>query len=148
MGIFAGIDLLAKYYADDDTIRKVGERFRKYARTYLKSFVSDINEKYFYLCRNALMHSFGLYAKDTSQKEYRFILTAGNLPRLIKVDETQTPCFVHLDILKAWKAFEDSIPLLKKDLADEIGKRKNLLTLLEKYGFVPIQKMTIIRQKQ
>jgi len=145
MGIFAGIDLLAKFYCDNDKQGKVGERFKKYIQEYFKG-IAPGQEDHLWLVRNALMHSFGLYAEDRSSRAYRFILTAGNLSTPIKVDESRTPCFVHFDILKAWKTFENSIPLLKKTLEKEISKRKKLQVLLEKYGFVPIGQVMKIKR--
>ena len=61
MGILAGIDLLAKYFAGTDQSRGVGSRYRNYLNRYCQPLGPDDAET-LYQFRNALIHSFGLYS--------------------------------------------------------------------------------------
>ncbi|MBX9685696.1 MAG: hypothetical protein K2X27_03275 [Candidatus Obscuribacterales bacterium] len=61
MGIMAGIDLLAKFFAGTD-LSAVSERFRDFTNEYISNN-NVIDSEVLYQLRNALLHSFGLYSK-------------------------------------------------------------------------------------
>jgi hypothetical protein len=64
MVIFAGIDLLGKFLAGDDSFErgKSRERFENFFKEYFQT-VSQDDAEIIYQLRNALMHSFGLYSR-------------------------------------------------------------------------------------
>ncbi len=72
MAIFAGIDLLAKFYAGNDDNGKVCERFNNFINGFFD--IPENDAKVIYQLRNALIHSFGLYSKHKTE-EFRFTLT-------------------------------------------------------------------------
>ena len=68
MAILAGIDLLGKFYAGEDG-GGVGLRFRSFVDKYFQP-ISDDDAETIYQLRNALLHSFGLYSKSTTNTYY------------------------------------------------------------------------------
>jgi hypothetical protein len=89
MAIFAGIDLLAKYYKGDDR-GGVAERFKKFIEDYL--YLSEQSDRdVIWQLRNSMLHSFGLYSedrKDGKVKAYKFKLVRYT-SRLIQEGDTE-----------------------------------------------------------
>src|SRR6266498_5027963 len=56
MMVFSAFDLMAKFYAGEDDINKVGARFIDFLKTHGKLTESSAREIWIY--RNSLMHSF------------------------------------------------------------------------------------------
>ena len=75
--IFAGIDLLAKFYAGSDQGR-VGTRFKEFLK-YGGIGKVCAERKAIWSVRNSLMHSFGLYDKD-GKKPIQIDTTDGGAP--------------------------------------------------------------------
>ena len=75
MTILAGIDLLGKFRVGDDKHGCSGWRFKSFLEEYFLP-CSSHDAIIIYLLRNAMMHSFGLYAKDNSG-EYHLGVTFG-----------------------------------------------------------------------
>lgn len=71
MAICAGIDLIGKFLAGDDTVNQVGPRFKKFLTTYFQ--LDDCEAETIYQLRNSLLHSFGLYSR-TRDRQYKFVL--------------------------------------------------------------------------
>ena len=134
MAVFAGIDLLAKFYKDDDQ-GPIGERFEAYVEKFICPDHPEWKKSLWKL-RNAVMHSFGLYGGKVNGKEERYLLTAGggivNIP-----DETPTQRTIHFDILRIWTSFEEH---LSEFQAWVIAHEKNphLESLLINYGFTAV----------
>lgn len=65
--IFAGIDLLAKFYSGEDSARRVGPRLRDYLAAYAHELTQDQIDL-IYSVRNSLVHSFGLYDRVNNRR--------------------------------------------------------------------------------
>lgn len=64
MAIFAGIDLLAKFYSGNDDYKKSRQAFKDYTYEFIdQAYVEEL-----YQLRNALLHSFGLYSVNSKKK--------------------------------------------------------------------------------
>jgi len=111
MGILAGIDLLAKFYAGSDS-SSMGRRFRQFVRQYCGP-LSSREQEILYQLRNALMHSFGLYAYDRRRhRVYRFELCDGGGPLLDPAGDD----WFRIHIRTLYRAFEDAIEAYRQDL--------------------------------
>ena len=83
MTIMTGIDLLGQYYTGTDCPEGSGSRFKKYVRDYFKGIIKK-EDNILYQLRNALIHSFGLYTRDSEYREYIFTLTSMEKPEFIE----------------------------------------------------------------
>jgi hypothetical protein len=73
MGVFAGIDLLAKFFAGSDQGGGVTERYLAFLREYLD--LTQDNAQVIYQLRNCMMHSFALTSGTHAPgRTYQFIL--------------------------------------------------------------------------
>jgi hypothetical protein len=87
MVIFAGIDLLAKFYAGNDdggstqrnekSMGAIRARFESFAETYMGS--TEAAETLWEV-RNAMMHSFGLYIKEKDDQAGKVLRFASGCP--------------------------------------------------------------------
>ena len=75
MVLMAGIDLLAKFYAGDDSNGKAGERIKDFASRFIFNGAPSATEPAEVLscgCRNPMLHSF-----TSHNAKYRITLTSG-----------------------------------------------------------------------
>jgi hypothetical protein len=86
MGIFAGIDLLAKFYKGTDK-GEVGKRFRLFTRKYFDTS-GNAEAVAIYQLRNAMMHSFGLYSR-VGGVDHRFCLSVAKVFDVKSADSDQ-----------------------------------------------------------
>ncbi len=137
MAIFAGIDLLGKFLAGDDSFRsgKSSTRFKNFVRTYFQA-VSQENAAIIYQLRNSLLHSFGLYSMDSQGNEYIFTLIDS---------QTQGPLVRDLgsghylvDIRTLHNLFETAITNYEADLKKDSSLQDNFAAMFPKYGVVDI----------
>ncbi len=132
MAILAGIDLLGKFYAGDDSGRGnpqkgVGARFKSFTEKYLIQNKTDAET--LYQLRNSLLHSFGLYSK-TSKGEYRFILTRGSQQFITNTNEGQ---YV-IDVSILWNKFEEGIESYFQELYQVHELQKKFELMFDNYG--------------
>lgn len=144
MVVLAGIDLLGKFYAgcDDTQNGKVGIRFRKFYNKY----IDNQNAEIIYQLRNSLLHSFGLYSKDTyNSKIYNFNLCINNTKFVEEYSETlhendengkkYTILFYRIDLYILHDLFEKSIEKYRIDLmADKTDLKDNFHKMFKTYG--------------
>jgi hypothetical protein len=84
MAIMAGIDLVAKFYADDDVIGGVTTRFKDFVKEYITAN-NEIDAETLYQLRNSLLHSFGLYSSSKGGSVvYRFTVDQDSANWLIR----------------------------------------------------------------
>jgi hypothetical protein len=143
MGIFSGIDLLGKFYQDNDDTGggRVGIRFR----AFLGYFVIPSNPPFIepiWRLRNSIMHSFGLYGGQFNGREEWYVLSAGG-SLILDINETQTERYICLDIIRFWEAFEHSIQPFRNWLNCNLSSLANFQELLRRYGFSPISPQTM-----
>lgn len=136
MAILAGIDLLGKFYAGDDSGRGnpqkgVGARFKSFTEKYLIQSKTDAET--LYQLRNSLLHSFGLYSK-TSKGEYRFILTRGSRQFITNTNEGQ---YV-IDVSILWNKFEEEIKSYFQELYQVHELQKKFEMMFCNYGVARI----------
>jgi hypothetical protein len=117
MAIFAGIDLLAKYYTGDDR-GKVGDRFTNFIEKYLK--LSKKEDSFvIYQLRNSMLHSFGLYSEGKNehgiQTIYRFTVTRGT-PTFIERKGTE---HYTIDVSILQQKFDQGVTQYYHDLRNE-----------------------------
>jgi hypothetical protein len=133
MGILAGIDLLGKFFAGEDSIGKVGTRFFEFIKQNFDS-VSSQDEEIIYQLRNCMLHSFGLYSKS-KKGEFRFSLTAANYPLVTRLGGGN----YQIDIFTLYKDFERAINKYENDLRKKKDLQSKFQNMIEYYGFVKIE---------
>ena len=132
MGILAGIDLLAKFFAGEDAYYESKDRFIKFANEYIDKSVSEE----LYQLRNALLHSFGLYSKGKGGKEYMFVLTQ-DPSFFIKYSPIADKYFISIKTLH--DKFEKSIAVFYSEYPTSDSYNK-FDELFKKYGTTEIGK--------
>jgi hypothetical protein len=135
MAILAGVDLVGKFWkGDDNTLSgKVGERFKCFLERYFH--ISEGDSNIIYHLRNSLLHSFGLYSKDTRRgKTYRFILsqTSGQLIRYQDKDIYK----IDVNILR--DKFDGAITEYQKELINDSTLKNNFNKMFPDYGWIDI----------
>jgi hypothetical protein len=126
MAIFAGIDLLGKFYAGEDKSR-VGPRFKAFVERYF-DFSPDDAETIFQL-RNALMHSFGLYSKGR-----HFSLTDRETDFLIRRDSN----YAIINIVALKEEFEAAVEKYQADVRVDSDLQKKFEEMYPNYGAINI----------
>jgi hypothetical protein len=127
MLMFAGIDLLAKFYAGTDK-GSVGARFKAFINKYF-SGISSGDAEVLYQLRNALLHSFALYSRDDkNKKEYSFAI--GPASQLVK--EYQGNYYINPGIL--YEQFENALQQYQKDLSSDAALRAKFQAMFPNYG--------------
>jgi len=114
MTIMTGIDLLGQYYMGTDCPEGCGKRFKKYIIMYFKG-VNRSEANILFQLRNALIHSFGLYARDSEYREYIFTLPSIKKPKPKLIDYGGKNRYIISDVTLHEK-FEDSINKYYKEL--------------------------------
>jgi hypothetical protein len=128
MGILAGIDLLAKYLAGEDSPRGVTKRYRAYLNGYCQPLGPDDAET-LYQFRNALIHSFGLYSKSKKQVYHFGMSLRGSTLITQGASDRYT-----IDLPALHKRFEQSISLFQSDLDAKTNLQTNFKAMFPKYG--------------
>ena len=136
MAIFAGIDLLAKFFTGNDDFGKVRKRFIDFIAEYFQPLTKERQETIYQL-RNALIHSFGLYSKDNKERPYHFVLTAERSKRSPLVLHTP-PDTYQIDLLSLHQQFEDALKNYAVDLNKSRNLQDNFLRMFPNYGSVAI----------
>ncbi|MGC4043220.1 MAG: hypothetical protein QM758_05405 [Armatimonas sp.] len=136
MAILAGVDLLGKFLAGDDTQGQVGIRFRDFLEKYFG--LSSTDSEIIYQLRNSLLHSFGLYS-ETKTKTYRFTLRGG-LSGLISNPAADE---YHIDVARLYDLFVTAVDKFHADLkdtahADYAQRDANFMKMLQKHGAISI----------
>jgi hypothetical protein len=131
--LFAGIDLLAKFYAgsDDTSGGAIGHRFKKFIVDHFPNINKD-DEKVIYELRNALLHSFGLYSKKRD-KEYLFNLSNDGSP-LVRRSPPNDLYLVDLTTLHNY--FNHAIENYKDRVSSDIELQANFRRMFANYGMV------------
>lgn len=135
MAVLAGIDLLGKFYAGDDDIGGVAERFRSFARYNFQ--LNPGEEEIIYQLRNSLLHSFGLYSQ-TKKATYRFGVTAAPLRPMIQ--ETSPGVFL-IDLLTLNGQFETSIQTYATKLEASAALQVKFSRMYPVYGSFSVSKI-------
>jgi hypothetical protein len=128
MMIVAGIDLLAKFNAGEDSVGNIGKRFRGYINEHFEPL--DEGELIYQL-RNSLFQSFGLRSKDKKGNVYKFSISASPGQPLFHKHDGRYVVEVHA----LSKAFEESIDNYRKTLTGPIPLER-FLSMVPDYGFI------------
>jgi hypothetical protein len=140
MVIFAGIDLLAKFYAGSDAQGEVRQRFRRFAIDFLFRGTSsaELFAEVLYLgCRNPMMHSFGLHNRNYG------ITVLHGMPRAGAVLEVpgHADHFV-INIEGLFRVFVNGVGRYRAALQSDPNLRNNFERMFEQYstmGFVKVR---------
>ena len=131
MALLAGVDLLAKFYVGSDDLGAVGDRFRLFVEKFFRINAGD--EELIYQLRNALLHSFGLFAKSR-KAEFRFGLSNGS-PILV----TRYPNDQYLvDLSALHTEFDFAVEAYRKALLGSETLQVNFEKMFPNYGSVRI----------
>lgn len=133
MGIFAGVDLLAKFHAGEDG-RGVRSRFKEFVRTYFRSVRSGWDEIIWQL-RNSLLHSFGLHSKDNNGCMYHFRLKLGDCPLLRKRGGDK----YYVGIIPLHERFETAVSLYESSIRADTMLQANFERMYPIYGAIRIR---------
>jgi hypothetical protein len=132
MSVFAGVDLLAKFFAGDDG-DGVGIRFRAFVTRYFHLPVSEVEA--IYQLRNSMLHSFGLYSRVRNGTVYRFQLVSSGSRPLIR----HTPPDHYLvDVISLHVDFEKAVREYEQDVRADSALQQNFLAMFPNYGAIPI----------
>lgn len=131
MGIFAGIDLLAKLADGNDDIGKVGKRFHKFLRLYADRTSKKSDREIVYQLRNALIHSFGLRS-ESNNKVYQFNMVETG-KELIHIPANETDTYViNIHILR--EVFNEAILKYETKLRSDSETQHKFEEMYDKYG--------------
>lgn len=138
MAVMAGIDLVAKFFADDDTIGGVGNRFKDFAKQYITSG-NQTEADLLYHLRNSLLHSFGLYSSNNNGTVvYRFTVAQDPQNWLL----TQNPSNAQnwwANLTELDKRFEAAVVQYDADItAGNQSFPSGPRDIFQKYGWVNI----------
>ncbi len=133
MGIFAGVDLLAKFHAGQDR-RGVGSRFKEFVRTYFRPVRSGWDE-IIWQFRNSLLHSFGLHSKDYNGRIYHFRLKLGDCPLLRKRGGDK----YYVGITPLHERFESAVSLYESSVRADSMLQANFERMYPIYGTIRIR---------
>lgn len=136
MALFAGIDLLAKFYAGSDEAGQVGPRFRIFIIRYFSDLADD-DAEVLYQLRNALLHSFGLYSR-TRTREYSFNI--GPASNLINRAGNNT-YFVNPWMLRV--RFDEAIQQYRTDLDIDTMLQSNFQNMFPTYGTIIVGEVPV-----
>jgi hypothetical protein len=143
MAMFAGIDLLGKFYAGEDG-QGVAPRFKDFVKKYFQPISLD-NEETIYQLRNALIHSFGLYSKKetkTTKKEYYFILILPEVGPLVQ-QHSENPNMYLISIAALYDKFDTAIESYKKDVENDLALQGNFGLMYPYYGTIGIHPVSV-----
>jgi hypothetical protein len=132
MTVLAGVDLLGKFYAGNDEVGKVGDRFKGFITRYFQQLSQDEKEAIYQL-RNALLHSFGLYSK-TKSATFRFTVTCSGRALVTRADAES----VLVDLSTLHRNFEDAIQRYTQDLEGSAELQANFTNMFPSYGYTNI----------
>jgi hypothetical protein len=159
MAICAGIDLLGKFFAGNDTTGKVESRFRKFSQKYFH--LSKKQAITVFQLRNSLLHSFGLYSEKSkkltfitkffnflksglikffkpnskklgllTQKKWRFILSTKQSQLISSLEPDKYE--INIEIFRS--EFEKAITEYEKDFKREATLQVNFSKMFVNYG--------------
>lgn len=128
MGIFAGIDLLAKFLAGEDG-QGVGPRFRAFLDRFFHLSASEAEA--LYQLRNSMLHSFGLYSRGQGGAVYRFTLVSCGVRPLVR----HTPPEHYLvDLISLHEDFEKAVDEYRQALKGDTTLQENFTIMFPNYG--------------
>jgi len=133
MSILAGIDLLGKFYAGNDTIGQVSQRFKDYIDKYFHD-ASTKDKDVIYQLRNSLLHSFGLYSRTNNGNIFRFTLGQ----KLTSFIVHTPPDNYLIDIRKLHDKFEDSIMQYCNEVTNDTNLQNKFNAMFPNYGKIKI----------
>lgn len=118
MTVLTGVDLLGQFLAGNDNRREVGLRFKSFLQQYMQ--MSELDAEVIYQLRNALLHTFGLYAEKingsgTVTATYHFTL-GGELPTLLAVI---SPDHYQVDVQCLRERFEMAVGQYETELRNQ-----------------------------
>jgi uncharacterized protein YbgA (DUF1722 family) len=120
MTVLTGVDLLGQFLAGDDTHINggVGGRFKSFLQQYMQMSASDA--EVIYQLRNALLHTFGLYAEKINGRDrvtatYHFTL-GGEVPNLLAVTSAD---HYQVDVQCLRERFETAVGLYERELRNQ-----------------------------
>jgi hypothetical protein len=138
MAVLAGIDLLGKFYAGDDSNGQVGKRFKDFIKKYFQPIAQD-DATTMYQLRNALLHSFGLYSEVKRKgKVYHFSLVAENETGPLVRVYPQNANYYLVDLLVLYAKFEDAVAYYLGDLRIDKDLQAHFNDMFPKYGAISI----------
>lgn len=132
MGNFAGVDLLAKFFAGEDG-QGVGQRFRAFVERFYH--LSSADAETLYQLRNSMLHSFGLYSCGPGGAVYRFTLSASAMRPLIQ----HTPPDQYLvDVISLHEDFEKAVHEYRQAVIGDKALQSNFEAMYPNYGAISI----------
>ena len=134
MVIFAGIDLLAKFYAGSDA-GKIRPRFEEFSKSYLDLQI-DGESGDLWNVRNSFMHSFGLYNKGVKKKVVLLESASDPHDKQRVVNSTDERLTVYLVTL--FCAFTRAIGMYKSDLLNSSDLEPKFDAIFPNYGSILI----------
>lgn len=132
MCVFAGVDLLAKFFAGDDG-QGVGFRFKEFATTYFD--LTDSEVEALYQLRNSMLHSFGLYSRGRNGTAYRFQLVSSGSRPLIR---HTSPDHYLVDVISLHEDFEKAVRKYEQAVRAESALQQKFLAMFPNYGAISI----------
>ena len=132
MGILAGVDLIAKFLAGQDG-GGLGSRFKRFLRDYFPPLNPGEDETLYQL-RNSLLHSFGLYSRSRSGRDFHFLVTPRGANLL--EDAGQDTFLVGVNPLH--ERFETAVNKFAGDVRTRDDLKNNFGLMFSKYGSIHV----------
>ena len=133
MGVFAGIELLATFFAGRDTLRGAPnpcDRFKKFVVRYFG--LTEHSAGILYEARKGLMHSFGLYAGDRRMTRRVSFAPGSDCEHDLIMEERVNYYQIDLSALRCH--FESAIDSYAKDLRSDQELQRLFDSMFPKYG--------------
>ena len=136
MAVLAGIDLVAKFYANNDQGGQVGTRYTTFVRERITHTHANPDEdaQTIYQLRNSMLHSFGLFSQARS-RTYRFSLIQGLGDILLANDPNNNEHWiVNISVLQ--RRFEAALEACRLALVAGTAPFSFSQDLFKKYGWI------------
>lgn len=130
MGILAGIDLLAKFYAGNDDFGGVTDRFKTFVGKYFDMSADD--SELVYQLRNSVLHSFGWYSRKKNGAEYRFVVGGGDPTGPLTANPKSDVYIVNW--VRLFADFESAIGRYRGDLENDADLKTRFASMSSNYG--------------
>jgi len=131
MTIFSGIDLLGKFYAGDDSIGNVGDRFKDFIIKFFYDCNIRSDSEIIYELRNAIDHSFNLYSRY-----YNFSLVNNECEPLILDKTINNKIYKQINVNSLYLNFRYACSKYQEEILDtnNIDLRNKFNKMYQKYG--------------
>lgn len=127
--VFSALDLLAQMHTGKSGYKRSAQKTVLFYRRYMQ--VNDLTAEVLYQVRNAVTHSFGTHAVNTTTKKpYRFLYDLTGE----KLFEQKSTVVYRVNPLQLERRFFEAIQLYKRELLNSAPARKRFFAVYRRIG--------------